>query len=126
MVNKKTIAGALALGALGLTGCAAFDVAAGRLGDRAESLVGDYCELPRSVRHVVRWETNKAVQETGTVVIGCQGEPDYTQLRQAFVEPLSDSTIDALIAEVLQKGAVTLPDGTKLKLIVEEGEQENE
>lgn len=119
-------AAVLSLGALALGGCAALDVAASRLGDRAESLVSEYCELPRGVRAVVRWETNKAVQETGTVVIGCAGEPDYDQLRQAFVEPLSDSTIDALITEVLQKGAVTLPDGTKLKLVVEQGEQENE
>lgn len=122
MRSGKLTAVALTLGALAATGCAAVDVARDRLGDRAESVVDSYCSLPRSARAVVRVETNRAIEERGQIVIGCKGEPDYERLRTAFVEPLSDATFDRLLTRLLTDGALTLPDGTKLRVVVSEGE----
>lgn len=123
METRKTLVGALALGALALSGCAALDVAASRLGDRAESMVSEYCELPRSARAIVRWETNQAVEGKGTIVLACkQDGAEYDQLRQTFVEPLSDSTIDSIIADVIERGSYELPDGSTIRLVVEEAE----
>lgn len=130
MENKRDWKGLawLALAAAGvlllLQGCAALDVAGQRLGERAEGLVEAYCDQPRSVRAIVRWETNEAVKERGAVVIGCAGEEDYDRLRQVFVEPYSEATIDSIIAEVLERGAYTMPDGSVIRLVVDSPEEE--
>lgn len=101
------------------SGCAAYDVAKQRVGDRVEGMVAGYCDQPRSVRAVVRVETNAAVADRATIVIACKGEPGYDELRRLYVDPLSDSTIAVLIQQLLERGSLTLPDGTRLRVIAD-------
>lgn len=118
---RHLLALCLLLGAvLAATGCTAFDIAKGRVGDRIESIVTAYCDQPASVRAVVRVETNAAVAERATIVIACKGEPGYEELRRLYVDPLSESTFQAIINRLLTEGAITLPDGTRLRVVVDE------
>lgn len=120
---RRLIAAVLAAAAVPLAGCAALDVAGDRLGARAEGVVDSYCSLPRSARAIVRVETNRAVAERGAIVVACKADgEEYEQLRAAFVEPLSDATFDRLLTRLLTEGSLTLPDGSRLRVVVEAGE----
>lgn len=108
------------LALLTLTGCGALDYARGRVADRVEDLARTYCDQPRSVRAIVRVETNNALEDTASIVVACAGEPGYDELRRLYVEPLSNSTIDALVGELLKRGSITLPDGTILRIVADQ------
>lgn len=116
--------GALIVLLIAGSGCAGLDYVGQRAAERAESVVESYCSLPRSTRAIVRWEGNEAVKERGVMVVGCKGEEDYDRLRAVFVEPYSASTIDSIIAEVLARGAYTMPDGSVIRLVVDGPEGE--
>lgn len=120
------IALALTAGLFALNGCAAAaGVVKQRVADRAVETAQWYCDQPRSARAVLRVEANDALEGEAAVVIACASdeEGEYDNLRHYFVDPLGDSTLDRLMLTLVEQGGLTLPDGRRLRVVVDEVRQ---
>lgn len=128
MTNK--VLGALALtltaGLFALNGCAAASVVRERVADRAVETAQWYCGQPRSARAILRVEANDALAGEAAVVIACAAdeEGEYANLRHYFVDPLGEATLDRLMLTLVEDGTITLPDGRRLRVIVEDAGDE--
>lgn len=124
MGNKTLGAVALTLTAalFAANGCAAVDVARQRVADRAVETAQWYCAQPRSARAILRVEANDALDGEAAIVVACASdeEGEYTNLRQYFVDPLGEATLDRLMITLVEQGSLTLPDGRRLKVVVEQ------
>lgn len=105
-----------------LGGCASLQVAKERVEDRAVEAAQWYCAQPKTARAILRVEANRALTGEARIVVGCAGDEsgEYDSLQAHYVDPLGDASVNQLRLLLLERGSITLPDGTVLRVVIDE------
>lgn len=107
------------------TGCAtALGVGVDYTAERMVESARRYCQLPPPARSLLRKWINEQLEGTSTLVNECVDDEGYEDLRRVYVDPHLATTIDSIIAEVLDKGFYTLPNGSTIRMVVDSPEGE--